>query len=412
MSRCCFCVQEVRHAERRIRVSHGALARGGAINRGLGAQNMKKSHIQCLAAFGFGISLLVVCMVMLSQPVWAQSTYGTVIGATINTSGAAIASAQVTLTNLGTSERRTQPTGSDGLYSFANLFAGRYKVEVEMKGFKRVSHTDIVVELQQTSRIDLTMQVGEVTQTVEVTGETPLLQPETSSLGQVIEQRQANELPLNGRNVYNLAALSPSVVPQGHASNNIVGQNPFDLGNYQIGGSFANQGAEYLDGQPLNIGYINLPIVIPTQDSIGEYKVQTNNQGAEWGKFSGGIVNLSTKSGTNSWHGSAYEYFRNKVPNTNEYFHKKCQLENGLKNEPPPWSQNQYGFQLGGPVIKDKTFFYVSWEQYRQRTGSPNTTTVPAAGMLGGDFSVLCTAGFTNGVCNSVAGTIYDPFTI
>ena len=156
---------------------------------------MKKSHIQCLAAFGFGISLLVVCMVMLSQPVWAQSTYGTVTGSITDPSGAAIAGAQVTLTNLGTSEKRTQPTGSDGLYSFANLFAGRYKVEVEMKGFKRVSHTDIVVELQQTSRIDLTMQVGEVTQTVEVTGETPLLQPETSSLGQVIEQRQANELP-------------------------------------------------------------------------------------------------------------------------------------------------------------------------------------------------------------------------
>ncbi len=139
--------------------------------------------------------------------------------------------------------------------------------------------------------------------------------------------------------------------------------------------------------------------------------MQYNNLGAEWGKFSGGIVNLSTKSGTNTWHGSAYEYFRNKVLNANEFFHKRDELTHGQKNEPPPWSQNQYGFQLGGPVIKNRTFFYVNWEQYRQRTGSPFTTTVPANGMLNGDFSALCTAGFTAaGVCNDATQQIYDPF--
>src|SRR6266481_3240040 len=381
MSRCCFCVQEFRHAERRIRVSHGALAIGGTINRGLGAQNMKKSHIQCLAAFGFGISLLVVCMVMLSQPVWAQSTYGTVTGSITDPSGAAIAGAQVTLTNLGTSEKRTQPTGSDGLYSFANLFAGRYKVEVEMKGFKRVSHTDIVVEVQQTSRIDLTLQVGEVNQVVEVTGETPLIQSETSSLGQVIETREANELPLNGRNVYNLATLSPSVVPQGHAMNNIVGQNPFDLGNYQIGGSFANQGAEYLDGQPLNIGYINLPLVVPTQDSISEFKVQYNNVGPEWGKFSGGVINFSTRSGSNEWHGTAYEYLRNKVLNANQFFANAA----GIKRS--PFTQNQYGATLGGAAVKEKLFFFFSWESFALRQGTVFTTTVPTLAERGDDFS-------------------------
>src|SRR5260370_7687257 len=135
MSRCCFCVQEFRYAERRVRVSHGALAIGGTINRGLGAQNMKKSHIQCLAAFGFGISLLVVCMVMLSQPVWAQSTYGTVTGSITDPSGAAIAGAQVTLTNLGTSEKRTQPTESHALYSFPNLFPSRHTITVHVKAF-------------------------------------------------------------------------------------------------------------------------------------------------------------------------------------------------------------------------------------------------------------------------------------
>src|SRR5258708_10506750 len=265
---------------------------------------------------------------------------------------------------------------------FVNLIHGKYRVDIEKQGFKHSARPGVVVQGQQDTRIDAALTVGQVSETVEVTSESPLLQAETSSLGQVVEERKANELPLNGRNIFNLITVSPAAVAQGGSGGSPVGQNPFSWGNYQVGGSFANQGAEYLDVQPLNICYINLPIIIPTQDSVGEYKVQTNNQGAEWGKFSGGIVNLSTKSGTNSWHGSAYEYFRNKVLNTNEYFHKKFQLENGLKNEPPPWSQNQYWLQLGGPVIKDKTFFYVSWGQYRQRTGSPNTTPVPAARML------------------------------
>jgi hypothetical protein len=222
-------------------------------------------------------------------------------------------------------------------------------------------------------------------------------------------------LPLNGRNVFNLITISPAAVAQGGSGGSPVGENPFSWGNYQIGGSFANQGAEYLDGQPLNIGYINLPIIIPTQDSVGEFKVQYSNIGAEWGKFSGGVVNLSTKSGTNNWHGSGYEYFRNKALNTNEYFNKQTELESGLPNKPVPWVQNQYGAQLGGPVIKNHTFFYTSWEQYRQRTSTPIITTVPAAGMLGGNFGALCPAngGTFNaaGICSAAAGQIYDPYT-
>src|SRR6266568_332878 len=276
---------------------------------------MKKSQIQFLAAFALAVSFLVVCIVMLSQPAWAQSTYGTVTGSVTDASGGAVADAQVTLTNQGTSEKRTQSTGSDGLYTFVNLFAGKYKVDAEKAGFKRTSRTDIVVEVQQTSRIDLTMQVGAVNQVVEVTGETPLLQPETSSLGEVVEQRQTDELPLNGRNIFNLAFVAPSVVPQGNSYGTPVGKNPFDFANFQVGGSFGNQSAEYLDGQPLNIGYINLPLIIPTQDSIGEFKVQYNNVGPEWGKFSGGVINFSTRSGSNEWHGSAYEFLRNKALN-------------------------------------------------------------------------------------------------
>ena len=324
--------------------------------------------------------------------VQGQSTYGSITGSVTDPSGAAIAEAQVTLTNLGTAEKRVQPTGADGLYSFVNLIPGNYRIEVEKSGFKRITQEPVVVQVQQSSRIDIALPIGQATETVEVTSETPLLQSETSSLGQVVEQRKANELPLNGRNIFNLITVSPAAVAQGGAGGTPVGQNPFSWGNYQVGGSFANQSAEYLDGQPLNIGYINLPIVIPTQDSVGEFKVQYNNLGADWGKFAGGIVNLSTKSGSNQFHGEAHEYLRNKILNSQGYF----------DTAKPPYTQNQYGFSVGGPVIKDKTFFFTSWEQFRLRQGQTLTTTVPVTAFRQGDFSALTAAGIQ----------LYDPYTV
>src|ERR1700756_3451900 len=365
---------------------------------------------------------LVVLLLMPSLYLNAQSTYGSISGTVTDQSGAAVVDAPVTLTNIGTAEKRTENSGNDGHFTFVNLFPGQYRIDIEKQGFKHYSHPDITVQVQQDTRVDAPLTVGQVSETVEVTSQTPLLQTESSSLGQVVEQRKADELPLNGRNIFNLITVSPAAVAQGGSGGSPVGQNPFSWGNYQVGGSFANQGAQYLDGQPLNIGYINLPIIIPTQDSVGEFKVQYSNLGAEWGKFSGGVTNLSTKTGTNSWHGSAYEYFRNKVLNANEYFNKQTQLANGQANEAPPWTQNQYGLQVGGPVIKDKTFFYVSWEQYRQRTGSPFTTTVPQPAMLTGDFSSLCTlptgqggAGGTlsaTGLCSAPDGQLYDPYSV
>ncbi|HZR58274.1 MAG TPA: TonB-dependent receptor [Terriglobales bacterium] len=331
-----------------------------------------------------------------------QSTYGAVAGTVTDPSGAALADVQVTLTNQGTAEKRIQSTNGAGEYSFVNVIPGNYSLDIDKTGFKHLTRQPIQVQVQQSTRIDAALQIGSDTQTVEVSSETPLLQAETSSLGQVVEERKANELPLNGRNIFNLITISPAAVAQGGSGGTPVGQNPFSWGNYQVGGSFANQSAEYLDGQPLNIGYINLPIVIPTQDSIGEFKVQYNNLGAEWGKFSGGVSNFSTKSGTNAFHGEAYEFFRNKVLNSNDYFFKQNQLLNGKSNTPPPYVQNQYGFNVGGPVIKDKTFFFVSWEQFRLRTGAVNVTTVPLPAFKTGDFSALLAQGIQ----------LYDPYTV
>src|SRR6266704_3018531 len=357
-------------------------------------------NIRAIFVFLSLVVLLCTSMALLSPPLLAQSTYGSIAGSVTDSSGAAITDAQVALTNLGTAEKRTQSTGTDGLYSFVNLFPGRYKIEVEKTGFKHFTRPEVVVEVNQSARIDATLQVGDVTQTVEVTGETPLLESETSSLGEIVDEREATELPLNGRNIFNLTFVAPSVVPQGNSYGTPVGKNPFDFGNFQVGGSFGNQSAEYLDGQPLNIGYINLPLIIPTQDSIGEFKVQYNNVGPEWGKFSGGVINFSTRSGSNEWHGSAYEFLRNKVLNANEFFANAA----GIKR--PPFTQNQYGATLGGPAFKDKLFFFFSWERFALRQGTVFTTTVPTLAERG--------LGATTNFDFSAAGlpAIFDPLTV
>jgi hypothetical protein len=371
---------------------------------------MIKSRNHFLFVFAVGVCLCLGA-VLLGSPLAAQSTFGSITGTVQDASGAAVPDATVTLTSSTTDFKSSFTTGAGGEYTFVNLNPGPYTIEVDKPGFKHVKRTDVTVQVQIGTRIDVALEVGAQSQTVEVTAETPLLQPNSATLGQIVDERKTNEIPLNGRNVFNLILLSPAAVAQGGSGGTPVGQNPFSWGNYQVGGSFANQSAEYLDGQPLNIGYINLPIIIPTQDSVGEFKVEYNNVGAEWGKFSGGVVNFSTKSGTSQYHGEAYEYFRNKVLNSRPYFSPTN----------PPYTQNQYGAALGGPVphLKDKLFFYVSWEQFRLRQGaSASVYTVPlpqmftpnAAGFY--DFSSLCPGISPTGLCPAGAGTqLYNPWT-
>src|SRR6202046_3632218 len=321
---------------------------------------MTKSFVRSLVTLGLG---LCCCVAMLMGPrASAQTTFGSISGTITDSSGSAIPDAQVTLTSLATAATQTVTTSGDGLYSFVNLNPGDYRLDVQKDGFKHFKR-------------------GAVTQTVEVTGETPLLTPTNTSLGQVIDERQTNEIPLNGRNVFALITLSPAAIAGGSGSGSAtggsqVGPNPFSWGNYQVGGSFGNESAEYLDGQPVNIGYINLPVLLPDQDSISEFKVQYNTLGPEWGKFAGGIVNLSTKGGTNQFHGEAYEYLRNKVLNARPFF----------DSTNPPYVQNQYGVTVGGPVVKDKTFFFFAWDGYRQRASTTFTTTVPTVAERGGVF--------------------------
>src|SRR5579864_2378498 len=319
----------------------------------------------------------------------AQSTDASLTGRITDPNKAVIVEATVTVINTGTGIRYQGLTNETGEYYVSNLPPGRDRIEVEKLGFKAVIQSGVVLHVQDAVEVNFEMMVGSTSESVTVAGESSPLDTESSTVGTVVEQRKTNELPLNGRNVFNLIVLAPSVIPQGSTTGTPVGVNPFGWNNYQVSGSFGNQSAEYLDGQPLNIGYINLPVLIPTQDSIQEFKVQTSNLGAEWGRFAGGVTNLSTKGGTNVFHGEAYEYLRNRIFNANDFF------LSATGKPRPPWVQNQFGAQAGGPLYlphyrgRNRTFWFASWEGFRLRTGEPFTATVPTAAERGGDFSAV-----------------------
>src|SRR6185295_17585068 len=326
---------------------------------------------------------LTPCLVWLlaASASFGQTFYGSIIGSVNDATSGAVPQANVTLTNLGTSERRSMQSDSSGSYQFVNLVPGQYKIEVEKTGFRRFARDPIAVEVQSTVRIDVGMQVGDVNQIIEVTAQTPLLQTENASLGQVVESRKVLESPLNGRNIFGLVALVPGVVPGGQSGTTPTGTNPFAWGNYQIGGGQSNQSAAYIDGASVNVSYVNLTSLVPTQDAIQEFRVQTNNLGPEFGRMAGGAINLTTRSGSNEFHGSLYEFLRNKVLNANTFFNNRAGVAR------PAFTQNQYGGRIGGPVKKDKTFFFFSYEGFRLRQGASYTYTVPTDAQRGGDFS-------------------------
>ena len=354
-----------------------------------------------------GLALLAATVILVLTPStgWGQNVYGTITGTVTDASGAVISGAAVTLTNLDNGEKHNIQTNASGNYTFVNLLPGRYKLEGEKPGFKKFVREPIDVEIEAGLRVDIALPIGAQSETVEVTSETPLLQPETNSLGQVVEQRTVTELPLNGRNPLAMVAMVPGVVPQGQPSagnsstGNPVGANPFAAGDFQIGGGQAGQSQILIDGVPTNGAYLNVVTVIPTQDAISEFKVQTNNLGPEYGRFAGGVINLSTKSGGNTLHGSLYEFLRNKVLNANDFFANQAGIAR------PPFTQNQFGANVGGRVIRDKLFFFSSYEGFRQRKGSIFTSWVPTAAERTGDFSGVGSTG------TATPFIIYDPLT-
>jgi hypothetical protein len=328
---------------------------------------VKKNCIKA-AEFLFGIFLLLC-----SVPLRAQTFYGSIVGTVKDASGGVIPGAPVTLTNIGTSERKTIATDAAGNYRLMNLVPASYRIEVEMAGFKRYLREPIVVEVQSAVRIDAVLQVGNISETVEVTSQTPLLQTESATLGQVVESAKILDIPLVGRDVNSLVLLVPGVVPQGWGGG----------GSQQIGGGIVGQNAQWLDGMPLNTGYSNNASIPLSQDAVQEFRVTTSNTSADFGRFSGGVVNATSRSGTNEFHGSAYEFLRNRVFNAQNFFSNRA----GLKR--PPLTRNQFGATLGGPVIKEKVFFFFSYEGVQQRAGVNYLLNVPLDEWKTGDFSDL-----------------------
>jgi hypothetical protein len=353
--------------------------------------------LSCRSVF-LKFSLPIVLVAMIAVPVMGQTFYGSIVGTVSDASGAPMPGATLTLTNTGTGEGRTADANGDGAYRFVNLVPGTYIVAVEKTGFKRITRDRIPVAVDSVVRTDLSMEIGDVSQSVEVSAAAPLLQTENASLSQVVGARSVEELPLNGRNVLNLAEMSPGVVPQGSADGNLTGKNVFSAGNYQIGGGTANQSAEFLDGVPVNITYGNIVALVPTQDAVQEFRVQTNNNTAEYGRYTGGVINLTSKSGSNDFHGGVYEFLRNRVLNATDFFSNK----NGAGKA--PFVQNQFGGNVGGPIRKDKTFFFFSYEGFRARQGVLFSRTVPLPEQLQGDFS-----NYQNG--SGVRIPVYDPLT-
>lgn len=358
---------------------------------------MRYSHRR--ASFSFTLGLLLAFLLLAMPSLEAQTFYGSVLGNVKDVSGAIVVGSAVTLTNVGTNVSLTAKTDSNGDYRFLSLYPGNYRLDISRPGFKHFTHDSITVNVQSAVRVDAELVPGDETQVVTVTAPSTLLNTTDGSVGQVIQGRAVEQLPLNGRNVFNLLELVPGVIAQGGAAGNPTGNqqnggytNPNGWGNYQIGGGNAGQSATLVDGASVNITYLNATAFIPTQDAVQEFRVATNAPSPEFGRFSGGVVNFITKSGTNGFHGTAYEYLRNKVLNANTFLNDSVGLPKAQ------FTQNQFGVNVAGPIVKDRAFFYAGWEEFALRNGIATKDTVPTAAEKSGDF-------------RATGATIYDPTT-
>ncbi len=352
----------------------------------------------------FAMMVAVLCGLLEARPLHAQNTTGTLVGTVNDPTGAAVPNAKITVTRKATNDARTTVSSGSGEFQVLNLQPGEYRLDVESSGFKHYTRDPVEIQVELATRANVDMAVGAATETITITEQAPIIQSENASLGQVVEGKMVSEIPLNGRNVLALVGLIPGVVPQGSSSQNLTGMNVFAAGNYQIGGGTANQSSTLYDGAAVNSSYGNNTILVPTQDAVQEFRVQTSNNTAEYGNYTGGVINMTSKSGTNAIHGTAYEFVRNTIFNATPYFSKHVLTSPLAKN---PYHQNQYGANVGFPIIKDKLFGFFDYQGYRQaqaRLFNSGTASVPTAKMLQGDFSELCTTGFTAGICNPLPG--------
>jgi outer membrane receptor protein involved in Fe transport len=340
------------------------------------------------------VCLAALVLLALGVGAGAQTFRGTILGTVTDSSGAAIAGATVTVKNLDTGLVRTVTTSADGSYSAPELPIGSYSVTVEMGGFKSGVVSGIQVEVSSERRADVSLQAGEISQKIEVTGDTlPQVESTENTLGGIIESKVVTSLPVNGRDYQKLIFLVPGVT----GSPDQITDSPGSFGIFSVNGARGRANNFLLDGTDMNDGYRNDPAIneagvfgtpatILPIEAIAELRVASNFE-AEYGRSAGGVINVVTKSGTNSLHGSGFEFFRNNALDARNYFNQVGTPQN-------PFHNNQYGGAIGGPIVKDKTFFFVDYEGLREKGAEASTACVPTAA----DISTNTPAGGINPV--------------
>ncbi|MDP2999850.1 MAG: TonB-dependent receptor [Bryobacterales bacterium] len=331
----------------------------------------------------------------LAPPAHAQLGTGTITGIVSDTSGAMVANASVTVVATGTGFRRQTVSNAAGQYNLPGLQPATYDLTVELQGFKSARRPGLVLQVDQSARIDVPLEVGSLSESIEITASSPLVQSENASVGAVVDSQKAIDLPLNGRRFEELATLVPGVNTGAPGANN--------GGGFSAAGMRSEQNAYQIDGTSNSDAYQNNVSIRPNIDAIQEFKIQTSGYSAEFSKGAGAQINLVTKSGTNEFHGTAYEFVRNNVVQARRLFDANrilfpCDKTNTDVSSraacAPPWNQNQFGFTLGGPVFfvpkgggQRKTFFFTSYEGYRLRRGQATRNNVATAAQRRGDFS-------------------------
>ena len=296
-----------------------------------------------------------------------------------DTSGAVVAGAGITITNQETSVPSQVSTTDTGYYSVPNLIPGTYSVVAEAKGFKLVRVQNVTVNLNSIVRVDCVLEVGNISETVTVSAETALLKTEKADVSGVIEGRTLNQLPVLNRNVSQMVALLPGAVRGGAA---FIGENPSSDTNGFVNGLGGGNNYHQLDGIDNQETIQGVAMVNPAIDSLQEMKITTNSYDAEFGQVAGAIFQASTKSGTNNFHGSAFEYLQN-----DKFFARNPWTQS--TSDVAPWSWNQFGGSVGGPIIKDKLFFFGDYQGLRSRNGSTIVMGLPSPDMKRGDFSAV-----------------------
>ena len=330
----------------------------------------------CVRVMFLGVLCLALCF-SLSVQLLAQGTGGRILGRVGDPSGAVLGNVKVTATNDATGVGHDALTNDSGDYVFPDLPVGTYSLTFDLSGFKKSVRHGIALDVNQVITLNMTLQLGAAQEVVDVTSEAPLVDTTSTQLGAVVNNRSVNELPLNARDTYQFLQLQPGVQSQlGSSGGTFYGSN--DAGAVSVNGGRGRSNNFSVNGGDANDAFVNLPTVQPTPDAIEEFRVISNTFDAEYGRNSGAVVNVITKSGTNQWHGDIYEYFRNTVLNAQGFF-------NTVK---PQENQNQFGGTFGGPLKKDRTFFFTSYEGRRVRQGiSGQTVIVPTPQERTGDFS-------------------------